>query len=115
MTTETAQESPFITFDDFSKVTLQVGEIVEAKNVEKSQKLLHLQVDFGDHRRSIVSGIAKNYTPEQILGKKAIFVTNLKPTKLMGIESQGMLLCAKSGEILEVPQLQNVPAGSFVA
>jgi len=114
MTTETVQESPLITYDDFSKITLQVGEITHAKAVEKSQKLLHLQVNFGDHQRSIVSGIAKSYTPEELIGKKAIFVTNLKPTKLMGIESQGMLLSAESGGLLEIPNLQNSPLGSFV-
>ncbi len=115
MTNTTTAEKASITFDDFTKITLQVGEIIDAKSVEKSQKLLHLQVSFGDHTRSIVSGIAKHYSPDQIKGKKAIFVTNLKPTKLMGIESQGMLLCASSGEILEIPSFQSAPAGSIVS
>ncbi|MBI5273683.1 MAG: methionine--tRNA ligase [Chlamydiales bacterium] len=112
---ENESKESLITFDEFSKVKLKVGEIIEAKKVEKSNKLLHLTVSFGDHKRSIVSGIAKSYVPEDIIGKKAVFVVNLVPTKLMGIPSEGMLLCAKSGDMLEIPALQQTPAGSDVS
>ncbi len=83
-----------ITIDDFMKIQLRVGEIVEAEKVEKADKLLKFSVKIGDEVRTIVSGIAKYYTPEEMLGKKVVVVYNLKPAKLRGIESQGMLLCA---------------------
>ncbi len=83
-----------ITIDDFMKVQLRVGEIVEAEKVEKADKLLKFSVKIGEEVRTIVSGIAKYYTPEEMLGKKVVVVYNLKPAKLRGIESQGMLLCA---------------------
>ncbi len=83
-----------ITIDDFMKVQLRVGEIVEAEKVEKADKLLKFSVKIGEEVRTIVSGIAKYYTPDEMLGKKVVVVYNLKPAKLRGIESQGMLLCA---------------------
>lgn len=81
------------TVDDFSKVELKVGKVISAEKVEKSEKLLKLKVDIGEERQ-IVAGIAKFYTPEDLIGKKIIVVSNLKPAKLMGIESYGMLLAA---------------------
>jgi len=83
-----------IAIDDFAKVQLRVGEILEAKKVEKADKLLEFRVKIGQEVRTIVSGIAKYYTPEEMVGKKVVVVYNLKPAKLRGIESQGMLLCA---------------------
>ena len=84
-----------ITFDDFMKVELRVGEIIACEPVPKSSKLLKETVKFGDEVRTIVSGIAKHYTPEEMVGKKVVFVTNLAPRKICGIESQGMILGAE--------------------
>ena len=84
-----------ISIDDFAKVRLQVGEIVACERVLKSSKLLHETVRFGNETRSVVSGIAKHYTPEEMVGKKVVFVTNLKPVKLCGILSEGMILAAE--------------------
>ena len=83
-----------ITIDDFAKVQLRVGKILTAEKVEKADKLLKFSVQIGKDVRTIVSGIAKYYTPEEMLGKNVVVVYNLKPAKLRGIESQGMLLCA---------------------
>jgi methionyl-tRNA synthetase len=93
-----ANEVPEISIDDFAKVQLQVGEIVACEKVPKSSKLLHETVKFGDVTRSVVSGIAKYYTPEEMIGKKVVFVTNLKPVKLCGILSEGMILAAEDDE-----------------
>lgn len=92
-----------IEFQDFSKVDLRVAKIVKAEDVVKSNKLLKLQLDVGKlGNRQIVAGIKKYYSPEELVGKKIIIVANLKPAKLMGIESQGMLLAAKNDENLTV-------------
>ena len=84
-----------ITFDDFLKVELRVGEIIACEAVPKSSKLLKETVKFGDEVRTIVSGIAKHYTPEEMVGKKVVFVTNLAPRKICGIMSEGMILGAE--------------------
>ena len=108
-----------ITIDDFAKVQLRVGEILTAEKVEKADKLLKFSVKIGDEIRTIVSGIAKFYTPEEMVGKKVVVVFNLKPAKLRGIESQGMLLCAceqtADGEkvVLVTPE-KPVTSGSVV-
>jgi methionyl-tRNA synthetase len=86
-----------IAIDDFAKVELKVGKVISAEKVEKSEKLLKLKVDIGEERQ-IVAGIAKSYTPDDLIGKKIIVVANLKPAKLMGIESHGMLLAATDEE-----------------
>jgi methionyl-tRNA synthetase len=92
-----------IEFPDFTKVDLRVAQIVEAEDVVKSNKLLKLQLDVGElGKRQIVAGIKKYYSPEDLIGKKIVIVANLKPAKLMGIESQGMLLAAKNEEKLTV-------------
>ena len=87
-----------ISIDDFAKVQLRVGEIIACEKVPKSSKLLHETVKFGDEIRSIVSGIAKHYTPEEMVGKKVVFVTNLKPVKICGVLSEGMILAAEDEE-----------------
>ena len=84
-----------ITIDDFAKVQLRVGEIIACEKVEKSSKLLHETVKFGNEIRSVVSGIAKHYKPEELVGKKVIFVTNLAPRKVCGVLSEGMILAAE--------------------
>ncbi len=89
------EKMPEITIDDFAKVQLRVGEIIACEKVEKSSKLLHETVKFGSETRSIVSGIAKHYKPEELVGKKVVFVTNLAPRKVCGIMSEGMILGAE--------------------
>ena len=86
---------PEITFDDFAKLDLKIGTIVSAEKVEKADKLLKLSVDLGTEIRTIVSGIALHYKPEDIVGKQVSVVTNLAPRKMKGIESQGMILMAE--------------------
>ncbi len=92
------EKVPEITIDDFAKVQLRVGEIIACEKVEKSSKLLHETVKFGDEVRSVVSGIAKHYKPEELIGKKVVFVTNLAPRKVCGIMSEGMILAAEDEE-----------------
>ena len=82
-----------IGIEDFAKVQLKVGKVLSAERVEKSEKLIKLKVDTGEERQ-IVAGIGKAYDPDYLVGKKIVVVANLKPAKLMGIESQGMLLAA---------------------
>jgi methionyl-tRNA synthetase len=89
------EETPTIAFDDFLKVQLRVGEIIACEAVPKSSKLLKETVKFGDEVRTIVSGIAKHYKPEEMVGKKVVFGTNRAPRKICGIESQGMILGAE--------------------
>ena len=86
------EKLPEITFDDFMKVDLKVAEIISAEKVKKSKKLLKLQVQIGKTNRQVVAGIAQSYEPENLIGKKVVVVANLKPAKLFGIESQGMIL-----------------------
>jgi methionyl-tRNA synthetase len=86
---------PEISFDDFMKVQLRVGEIIACEPVPKSNKLLKETVKFGDEVRTIVSGIAKHYSPEEMVGKKVVFVTNLAPRKVCGIVSEGMIMAAE--------------------
>ncbi len=89
-TTEDAK--PEITIEDFDKIQLKVGKILTAEKVEKSKKLLHFTVDTGDRIRSIVSGVAKFFTPEEMVGKEVVVVANLKPATLGGVLSEGMIL-----------------------
>jgi len=102
-----------ITIDDFGKVKLQVVEIIEAEPVPKADKLLKLIVDTGAEKRQVVSGIAKHYEISDLIGKKVILVMNLKPAKLRGVESQGMILAATKGDELEVVTV-DMPVGSIV-
>ena len=90
-------ESDYITIDDFAKVEMKVGEVLESKKVEGADKLLVSQVKIGEEVRQIVSGIAKYYDPADFVGKKVIVVTNLKPVKLRGVLSEGMILAASEG------------------
>lgn len=92
------EKKPEITIDDFDKIQLQIGEVISCEEVKKSKKLLCSQVKIGSEVRQIVSGIKAHYLPEDMVGKKVVVVTNLKPAKLAGIESQGMILCAEDAE-----------------
>lgn len=87
-----------ITIDDFAKIDLRVATVVDAERVPKTDKLIKLQVKIGDEERTIVSGIAQHYEPENLIGKNVIVIANLKPAKLRGIESRGMVLAASDGE-----------------
>lgn len=87
-----------ISIDEFKKVKLRVAQIIAAENVKKSDKLLKLQIDLGNEKRQLVAGIAKSYSPEELIGKKILVVANLKPAKLFGIESQGMVLALDTNE-----------------
>ncbi len=83
-----------ITIDDFAKVQMRVGQILEAEKIEGSRKLLKLKVDIGTEVRQVVAGIAEAYDPAGLINKKVIVVANLKPAKLMGVESNGMIVAA---------------------
>jgi methionyl-tRNA synthetase len=109
------EKVPEISFDDFVKVQLRVGEIIACEPVPKSSKLLHETVKFGDEVRSIVSGIAKHYTPEEMVGKKVVFVTNLAPRKVCGVLSEGMILAAEDEDgtlSLIVPDKADIKSGA---
>ena len=94
VTPGTAAPSDRISIDDFMKVELRVAKVLAAERVEKSKKLLKLQVDVGAEQRTLVAGIAEAYEPETLIGRSVVVVFNLKPAKLMGIESNGMVLAA---------------------
>ncbi|UVI32263.1 methionine--tRNA ligase [Paenibacillus spongiae] len=104
-----------ITIDDFAKVQLVVAQVIAAEPVKKADKLLKLQLDLGYEQRQVVSGIAMYYTPEQMIGRKVICVTNLKPVKLRGELSQGMILAASVGDQLTLATVpENMPNGAIV-
>lgn len=107
---------PMIDIEDFERLDLAVGKIVEAKKHPKADKLLIFKVDLGNEIRQIVSGIAKFYTPDELIGYKVIVVKNLKPIKLRGEESHGMLLCAsdKEDKALELIRIKDLNAGDIV-
>ncbi len=110
------EAKPEITFDDFMKMQFQVGEIVSCEAVPKSKKLLCSQVRVGSQMKQIVSGIRKYYTPEEMVGKKVMVLVNLKPAKLAGMLSEGMLLCAEDAEgnlALMTPE-KAMPAGAEI-
>jgi methionyl-tRNA synthetase len=111
-----APAKPTITIDDFAKVDLRVGKVVGCEAVPKSSKLLKLQVEVGGEQRQIVAGIAQHYKPEDITGKSIVVVFNLQPAKLMGQESQGMLLAASDarGNLLFIAPSGEIASGSVV-
>ena len=105
-----------ITIDDFAKVEMKVGLITEAAEVEGSAKLIREVVDFGEEKRIIFSGIKKWYTPEELVGKKFLYVTNLEPKEMMGEVSNGMILAVDTPDgkpiLVQIPD--EVPTGSGV-
>lgn len=108
---------PEIVFDDFGKIDLRVGTIIEAKKVEKADKLLQLEVDLGSERRTILSGIAMHFDPAAIVGKQVVVVANLAPRKMRGIESEGMILTAEdaSGKLYFVQPTEAIAPGSRIS
>ena len=110
------EKKPEITIDDFDKIQIQVGEVIKCEPVKKAKKLLVSQIKIGAETRQIVSGIAKYYKPEEMVGKKVAVITNLKPCKLCGVESQGMILAAgdNEGNLSVVTVDKDIVAGSEI-
>lgn len=109
-------EEPKIDVDDFAKMELKVGTIVSCEKHPKADRLLVEQIDLGDETRQIVSGIAKYYQPEDLVGKQVVVVTNLKPVKLRGVESNGMILCAADKKHLSIVSVdQPMPNGTKIS
>lgn len=106
--------NPEITIDEFAKMDLRVVKVLAAEKVKGADKLLMLTVDLGTEQRTIVSGIAKHYTPEDLVGQNVVMIINLKPAKIRGIVSRGMVLAASSGDLLKVVSVPDMPAGSKV-
>jgi methionyl-tRNA synthetase len=106
-----------ITFDDFSKMDMRIGKVIAAEKVEKSKKLLKMQVDTGIDTRTVLSGIAEHYTPEEMVGKQVTILVNLAPRKIMGFESQGMILMAedKDGALKLISTSDPVSPGSTIS
>ncbi|MGE5390676.1 MAG: methionine--tRNA ligase [Deltaproteobacteria bacterium] len=115
---KTAPEAPaepvYITIDDFAKMELRVAEVIACEKMEKADKLLILKVRLGDEERTVVSGIAQHYAPEDLIGKKVVLVANLKPTKLRGVLSQGMILAASDASDVEVLFVDRISSGNRV-
>ena len=109
------EKLPEITIDDFSKIELKVGTVESCEKHPKADRLLVSQINIGDETRQIVSGIADYFTPEQMVGKKVIVVSNLKPAKLRGVESQGMILAGATKEELDLVTLvKDLPNGTRI-
>ena len=104
-----------INFEEFQKIDLRIGKIIEAEKIEGTDKLLKLKVDLGEEKRQLVAGIAKFYQPEDLIGKEIVVVANLEPKNLRGVESQGMLLAADvEGKPVLLKPDQEVPPGTKI-
>ena len=115
-TSEEKAEKPLIGIEDFEKICLKVAKVTACEKVEKSKKLLKLTLQLGKETRTVVSGIANHYSPEDLIGRKLVIVANLKPVKLCGIESQGMIVCAedKEGKIAFLTPEKDIEDGSEI-
>ena len=112
---ENSEEQGLVSIDEFFKTKLMAAKIIAAEKVEGADKLLKVEIDIGSEKRSIVSGIAQHYSPADIIGKTIVLVSNLKPAKIRGIESRGMLLAAKNGKDLKLVIVEgDIPSGSSV-
>ncbi|AEH07500.1 methionine--tRNA ligase [Methanothermococcus okinawensis] len=111
---EKGDSMDLISIDDFAKIELRIGQILEAEEVPKSKKLLKLIVDIGDEKRQVVAGIKGHYEPSELVGKKIVLVCNLKPAKLCGVESQGMVLAAGDDVVALLTPDKDVPVGSKI-
>jgi methionyl-tRNA synthetase len=107
------EKMPMISIDDFSKVEMKTGKVLAAEAIPKSSKLLKLQVDVGGETRQIVSGIAQFYSPDELVGKDVVVLTNLAPAKIFGVESNGMILAAGDAASLLSP-LKAVEPGTKI-
>lgn len=105
-----------IPFEDFKKLDIRVGKILAAEDIPNSEKLIRLQVDFGNEQRQAVAGLKKVFTPDELVGKKFIFVTNLERRKMMGVESQCMILAAEdeNGKIVLLQPAEDIELGSKI-
>jgi len=105
-----------IEFDDFSKLDLRVAKVIKAEKVPKTSRLLQLSVKLGKEERTIVSGIAEQYDPQELVGKNVVIIANLKPVKIRGVESRGMLLTSENdGKLSLLTVMQDIPSGSQVS
>ena len=111
---EVKQEENLISIDDFAKVELVVGTVEKCEKHPEADRLLVSQINIGKETRQIVSGIADHYTPEEMIGKKVIVVANLKPAKLRGVESQGMILAGSKKKLLELVSVESLPNGTKI-
>ncbi len=112
---EKATEEPRISIEDFAKVQMRVGQILEAEKIEGSRKLIKLRVDIGTEVRQVVAGIAEAYEPASLLNRKVVIVANLKPAKLMGVESNGMIVAASiDGKPVLATFAEDVPNGALL-
>ncbi len=111
---EEVKQDNLITIDDFAKIELVVGTVEECKKHPDADKLLVSQINIGKETRQIVSGIADFYSPEDMIGRKVIVVSNLKPAKLRGVESQGMILAGSKKKLLELVSVENLPNGTKI-
>ncbi|MCH7690524.1 MAG: methionine--tRNA ligase subunit beta, partial [candidate division Zixibacteria bacterium] len=113
---DNSDNNRLLDYAEFARAKLKVAVVIEAEKIEGTDKLLKLQIDLGTEKRQIVAGVAEFYSPEEIKGKKIIVVSNLKPAKIRGVESNGMLLAAKSdGKLTLVSLASDLPAGSDVS
>jgi len=105
-----------INFDDFKKLDMRIARILKAEKIEGSSKLLKFQIDIGDEEKQLVAGLAKHYNPEDLVGREIVVVVNLEPKKLMGVESQGMLLAAsKNDDIVLLQPDREIEPGSKIS
>ena len=113
---EFPEQADEIVYDDFMKVDMRVAEVLKAEKVKKTDKLLKMQLDIGTEKRQVISGIAQYYTPEEMVGKKVICVINLKPVKLRGEMSEGMILSGEDpdGNLSLASVDSSLPNGSVV-
>lgn len=104
-----------IPFDDFAKIELKVGNVIEAEEIEGSEKLIKLRVDLGEAEpRQILAGVKQWYKPEDLKGKQVVVVANLEPRVMMGLQSQGMILCADGSKPIFLKPSQKVPPGTKI-
>lgn len=116
LSAQTSTLKPAITIDDFKKIDLRVGRVIEAEKVEKSAKLIKLQIEIGNEKRQVIAGIAQHYKAEDLVGKLVVIVANLQPAKLMGYDSEGMILAASndSGVLTIIGVQSEISTGSIV-
>lgn len=112
-----AENKPEVTYDDFAKLDLRVATVVACEKVEKADKLLKLTLEVGTETRTVVSGIALHFSPEEVVGKQVLLLANLSPRKMRGIESQGMILMAEDadGKLVFMSPSNAVASGSGVS
>ncbi len=104
-----------ISIDDFTKIQLVVAKVLECEAIKKSKKLLKLTLNDGNSERIVVSGISEYYLPSELVGHNVVLISNLKPAKLCGVESNGMILAVKHGEVVKVIMMDDMPAGSKIS